>query len=212
MVRPATPLLSRDGIVDAAFAVVDSDGPGGLTLRRLASELGVSAPSLYNHINGVDELVELMRERISQRVLPPRRTRTGDDAAAVAEVAVAYFDALCAHPGVLPVLLAHPVRSAVAVATYEAMASTMVERGFEPRVALDLVLSIDALVVGMALVATGPGLRAGGLPDAPTIKAGLGRRRGVDYRHLCRDAAYAMALPFASGDSPPKRAGDDRKG
>jgi AcrR family transcriptional regulator len=36
-------------IVDAAFAVLDDEGADALTMRRLADELGMRAPSLYKH-------------------------------------------------------------------------------------------------------------------------------------------------------------------
>lgn len=39
-----------EDIVQAAFAVLDIDGPGGLTMRRLADDLGMRAPSLYKHV------------------------------------------------------------------------------------------------------------------------------------------------------------------
>lgn len=36
-------------IVDAAFAILDAEGSGGLTMRGLADDLGMRAPSLYKH-------------------------------------------------------------------------------------------------------------------------------------------------------------------
>jgi AcrR family transcriptional regulator len=37
------------GIVDAARTVLEDEGPDALTMRRLADELGMQAPSLYKH-------------------------------------------------------------------------------------------------------------------------------------------------------------------
>lgn len=37
-------------VVDAATAVLDADGAGALTMRRLADDLGMRAPSLYKHV------------------------------------------------------------------------------------------------------------------------------------------------------------------
>ncbi|MFL6204415.1 MAG: TetR/AcrR family transcriptional regulator [Acidimicrobiales bacterium] len=50
--RPApTPRSVRAAqIVDAAFAILDDEGPDGLTMRRLADDLGMRAPSLYKHL------------------------------------------------------------------------------------------------------------------------------------------------------------------
>jgi len=36
-------------IIDAAFAILDEDGLDALTMRRLADDLGMRAPSLYKH-------------------------------------------------------------------------------------------------------------------------------------------------------------------
>jgi AcrR family transcriptional regulator len=37
-------------LVAAAFAILDADGPDALTMRRLADDLGIRAPSLYKHV------------------------------------------------------------------------------------------------------------------------------------------------------------------
>jgi len=46
--RPPHPLLSRDRIVSTALALADSAGLEAVSTRRLAAELGVAGPSLYN--------------------------------------------------------------------------------------------------------------------------------------------------------------------
>ncbi len=39
----------RDEIVSAARAILDEEGPGGLTMRAVATRVGIRAPSLYSH-------------------------------------------------------------------------------------------------------------------------------------------------------------------
>jgi AcrR family transcriptional regulator len=56
--RPAE--LSRDQITAAAIAVADADGLGAVTMRRVASELGAGAASLYRHLATRDDLLDLM--------------------------------------------------------------------------------------------------------------------------------------------------------
>ncbi len=48
--------LDRRSVVRAAAALVNTEGASALTINRLARELGVQPPSLYNHIAGLDEL------------------------------------------------------------------------------------------------------------------------------------------------------------
>ena len=58
------PPLSRDAIVDAALAILDTDGVDALTIRRLGQELDTGSATLYWHIAGKDELCELVYDRI----------------------------------------------------------------------------------------------------------------------------------------------------
>jgi AcrR family transcriptional regulator len=69
--RPRQP-LSRATIVDAALRVLDRDGVDGLSMQRVASELGTGAASLYWHVRNKDELLQLLSERLDEEVeLPP---------------------------------------------------------------------------------------------------------------------------------------------
>jgi AcrR family transcriptional regulator len=60
--------LSRERIADAALAIVDADGLGGLNMRRLAEELGTGPASLYAHVSGKDELLQLLIDRVAAEV------------------------------------------------------------------------------------------------------------------------------------------------
>ena len=60
--------LSRERIADAALAIVDADGLGGLNMRRLADELGTGPASLYAHVSGKDELLQLLIDRVAGEV------------------------------------------------------------------------------------------------------------------------------------------------
>lgn len=47
--RPQRIPLTRQRIAEAALRVIDRDGLSALTMKRLGSELGVEAMSLYFH-------------------------------------------------------------------------------------------------------------------------------------------------------------------
>lgn len=49
--RPARSARAAE-IVAAARRVVERNGPGGLTMRAVADELQIKAPSLYKHVSG----------------------------------------------------------------------------------------------------------------------------------------------------------------
>ena len=52
--------LDRQTVVRAALRLLDRAGLDGLTVRKLAGELGVQAPALYWHFKNKEELLEEM--------------------------------------------------------------------------------------------------------------------------------------------------------
>ncbi|UQE76641.1 TetR/AcrR family transcriptional regulator C-terminal domain-containing protein [Gordonia sp. PP30] len=60
--------LSRDRIIDEAFALLDDAGIDGLTVRALAGRLGVKAPALYWHVASKQDLLDQMGTEVARRV------------------------------------------------------------------------------------------------------------------------------------------------
>lgn len=56
------PLLQRETIVAAARELVSTSGLEALSLRRLASTLGVTAPALYAHVTDKNDLLRAVAE------------------------------------------------------------------------------------------------------------------------------------------------------
>ena len=69
--RPARAPLSREAIVDAALRVVDREGSSGLSMRRVAEELGTGPASLYWHVPSKDALIDLVIDRVAAEVPIP---------------------------------------------------------------------------------------------------------------------------------------------
>ncbi|HET8978610.1 MAG TPA: WHG domain-containing protein, partial [Solirubrobacteraceae bacterium] len=93
--------LDAEAVVTAAAQLADSEGLGALTLARLAGRLGVRAPSLYVHVDGVEDL----RRRIAERGARELRAALQDAAAgrarreALTAVATTYRAYAREHPG-----------------------------------------------------------------------------------------------------------------
>jgi AcrR family transcriptional regulator len=56
--------LSRETVVDGALALTDAEGLDGLTIRRLATHLGVTPMALYWHFKNKDELLNAVADRL----------------------------------------------------------------------------------------------------------------------------------------------------
>lgn len=63
--------LSKQRIVQAAVAFADESGLDGLSMRKLAKELGTGAMSLYNHVANKDELLVAMIDVVFDAMEPP---------------------------------------------------------------------------------------------------------------------------------------------
>jgi AcrR family transcriptional regulator len=102
--------LDPDSVVDAAARIADADGLEAVTLARVASELGVRAPSLYNHVDGRDALVRAIALRGVRELAAALREaavgRSGPDALTAA--ARAYRAYAQAHPGRYAATVAAP--------------------------------------------------------------------------------------------------------
>jgi AcrR family transcriptional regulator len=53
---------NRQTIVETAFELIEQDGVENLSLGKLASQLGIKAPSLYRHIANKDALLQAVIE------------------------------------------------------------------------------------------------------------------------------------------------------
>jgi TetR/AcrR family tetracycline transcriptional repressor len=60
--------LNREAILDAALALADGSGLNALTMRALGSELGVEASSLYKHVNGKEDILDGLIDRLYAQV------------------------------------------------------------------------------------------------------------------------------------------------
>ncbi|MFC7534866.1 TetR/AcrR family transcriptional regulator C-terminal domain-containing protein [Actinoplanes sp. GCM10030250] len=69
----------RDRVVRAAISVADAEGLAGLSMRRLAAELGMPTMSLYRHVADKDELVLLMMDEVMAAAAPPRHLSPARD-------------------------------------------------------------------------------------------------------------------------------------
>lgn len=67
--------LTRQRIVDAALQVIDGEGIEGVSMPKLAKQLGVGVMSLYSHVNSKDDLLDA----VAQHVLASLPSPSGDD-------------------------------------------------------------------------------------------------------------------------------------
>ncbi|MFF7980891.1 TetR/AcrR family transcriptional regulator [Streptomyces sp. NPDC007901] len=175
MARPRKPLLSTDRIVLAARELVDAEGLAAVSTRRLAAELGVSGPSLYNHFRTKDEILEAVADSVSAQVdLSMFEDGDGRDwRTALHDWAVSYRAALRDHPNIVPVLARGPGRRPAGLRLADAVYGAMVGAGWPPAQATSIGALMRYFIMGSAL-----GSFAGGFVDDASAYD------PADYPHL----------------------------
>jgi AcrR family transcriptional regulator len=153
MARPRKPLLSRERIVAAASALVDAEGLEAVSTRRLAAELGVSGPSLYNHFRTKDEILDAVADTVSAQVDLSMFDEADerDWSTALHDWAVSYRAALADHPNLVPVLARGPGRRPAGLRVADAVFGAMVRAGWPPAQATRIGALMRYFVTGSAL-------------------------------------------------------------
>jgi AcrR family transcriptional regulator len=150
MARPKQALLTRERIIAAAGALVDAEGLDALSMRRLATELGVQGPSLYNHFptkaDILDAVADAVIEQVDLSVFGQHEWHV-----ALRLWAKSYHAVLATHPNVVPVLATGPGRRPAALAMAEAVFGALVDAGWPPARATHIGALMRYLVTGSAL-------------------------------------------------------------
>jgi AcrR family transcriptional regulator len=157
------PSLTLDRIVTAAITLADRDGIDGLSMRRVATELGVGTMSLYRYVPGKAELLALMLDRVDS----PDGTATAGESwrETITTVARGSYRMYLAHPWLLQVNWTRPVLGPNSVASLEVCVRGLDGIGLTSRERMAVVTMVDAYVVGQA--------RQRIQYDAVTVQSGL---------------------------------------
>jgi TetR/AcrR family tetracycline transcriptional repressor len=146
--RPTSPRepLNRERIVAAAIVVLDADGLAGLTMRRVARELGTGAMSLYRHVADREELLDLVLDELVAAV--PASRLTGEWRVDVAALARDVRAALLRRRDLTLLLTARLGQGAGGLAALDRALGIFLRAGFSPRDAVRSNHALGAYVSG----------------------------------------------------------------
>ena len=143
--------LTQARVVREAVDLMARAGLEAVTLRRLATELGVSAPTLYWHVRNKRQLLDLMAEALVARA--GRSTSPAPGQAWwdwLAEQARLQWRVLTSHRDAALVVAGNrPTETALP--GVEEIVASLVAVGFPPDDALRTILSIGNYVIGCAV-------------------------------------------------------------
>ena len=130
--RPAKPPLSRDAVVDAALALLKSEGLDAVTMRRIAAALDTGAASLYVYVAGREGLLQAIQDRIIATVEleDPDRLRWRAQLHALLD---RMYRALVAHPGIAATTMSEPPAMEATLRLLENILGLLLAGGLEPQ-------------------------------------------------------------------------------
>jgi len=141
--------LTTDRVVDAALEVADRDGIGGVSLRRIASSLGVTPMAIYRHVRDKGHLLDLMADRLLME-LDAGAPESSSWQADLRRVAASMLAVVQAHPAA-PFLLSRPFVSPSALRVTETMLGILKRAGFGPVESVRLVQVLTGMILGPAI-------------------------------------------------------------
>lgn len=102
--------LSRQRVLDAAIALIGSDGLAALTMRRLGHSLVVEAMAIYHYVRGRDDLLTGITQVLTADIAAATLPRGGTDwVGYLRSVGAGFRAVLVAHPAAFALLMTHPV-------------------------------------------------------------------------------------------------------
>lgn len=143
--------LTQEKVVRSAVDLLARAGLEALTLRRLATELGVSAPTIYWHVRNKRQLLDLMAEALVERAGRSTSPAPGQPWWEwLSEQARLQWRALTSHRDAALVIAGNRPTDTTLPGIEQVVAS-LVAVGFPPAEALRTILSIGNYVIGCAV-------------------------------------------------------------
>jgi AcrR family transcriptional regulator len=128
--RPPKAPLSEDAVVDAALAILKSEGLQAVTMRRVAAALDTGAMSLYVYVSGREGLLHAMLDRVTATI-------------ELHSLLARMHQALLAHPGIAAMTLADPPTTEAVLLLTENLLGILLAGGLDPQ---DAAWACDLLV------------------------------------------------------------------
>jgi AcrR family transcriptional regulator len=143
------PRLNRTSIVAAAIQMADEQDLAAVTLRGIASRLGVHVTSLYNHVPTKEAVLdEMIRAMIAEAKLPKGKLAWK---VWVRRFAAAMRALARKHPGAFEALHYGPAQGERAAEAFEAAFSAFRSAGFDAVSAYGAVKATTIAVLGFIL-------------------------------------------------------------
>jgi AcrR family transcriptional regulator len=141
--------LSRDRVLVGALAVADAGGIAALTIRSLATELGVKPMAVYHYVSNKSEILDGIVDVVFAEI--DRPPRDGNWQNEIRQGAASARAALRRHPWALGLLESRKTPGPATLRHHDMMIGTLRAAGFSVEATAHAYALIDSYVYGFAL-------------------------------------------------------------
>jgi len=146
---PTRPPLTPKRVIEAASAVADRGGLSAVSMRHVATELGVEAMSLYHHVADKEALLDGLADWIVEQIALPDVTDPWR--AAMTARAMSARSVLSAHPWAISLIESRSMPGTPLLRHHDRIVGCLMESGFSAALATHAFATIDAFVYGFTL-------------------------------------------------------------
>jgi TetR/AcrR family transcriptional regulator, tetracycline repressor protein len=139
--------LTREEIIKEALALLEQQGLGALSMRRLADRLGVAPNALYTHVRGKADLIDGLIDQVYAG-LTLELDRSGDWAQQLTTLSEQIREHLLAHPAVVPYALQQPGLGPHSLRLGEAIYDVLRPAGFSDQAVVGTVYALVTYILG----------------------------------------------------------------
>ena len=143
------PGLSKQRVVVEAVRIADSEGVGGLSMRRLAGALGAGAMSLYHYVANREELLDAMVDLVFEEI--ELSTEETDWQTAMRRRGVSARQVLARHAWAIGLLESRTSPGPANLRHHEAVTACLRRAGFSVLMATHANWLLDSYVYGFVL-------------------------------------------------------------
>lgn len=168
--------FSTEQVAATALRLLDERGGVGLSVRSVATELGINPNALYTYVRSREDLERLVVESVLAEV-PPRSGR-GTWQARVRGLCLDVHRALLRHPGAAQLFMNAPMDGPHAMSLGEGLLRELTNAGLPPAQASRAAYTLIVQVIGFAALAVAE--TDGTVPLMPESERIAGRRAALE--------------------------------
>lgn len=189
------PPLTTDRVLRAAVDLADRDGLSALTMRRLGSELGVEAMSLYKHVANKEAILDGVVEYIVGQIeIPDEETHWKE---AMRRRAVSARQVLADHSWAIGLLETRGSMGHATMRYLDAILGNLRSAGISLENAVHAFWLLDSYVYGHVIQETSLSPVSTSRPGTESTAGLLEQATMAEYPHLVEVAEHALGSEYS---------------